>query len=162
MFFDKKRKSQFAITDNRRTIFFVSVFVLSMLSMVILYPKTMISFKNTLVVALLFLFIDIVVLEMKTKIRNIQTYVGLCITIIIAQLSILLWLNFIYIDSHVEKYKIVGTTPFDRGELLQLENDAYKDFFLIRYQSIDTKVQDSVSYYFKDGLLGFKILEKVK
>lgn len=158
----QNKKKKFNISDNRRTAFFIITFLFGIVSMVLLYPKTMISFKNTLVLALLFLFVDVIVLQVKTKIKHLQTYIGLCITILLAQLSILLWLNLIPIDSHIEKHKIIGSHPFDNGDVLELENDAYKDFFLIRYQSRDTRKQDSITYYFNDGLLGFKVLQDIK
>lgn len=158
----KNKKKKFSISDNRRTAFFIITFLFGIVSMVLLFPKTMISFKNTLVLALLFLFIDVIVLQVKTKIKHLQTYIGLCLTVLLAQLSILLWLNLIPLDKHIEKHKVIGSSPFDNGDVLELENDAYGDFFLIRYQSRDTRKQDTITYYFKDGLLGFKVLDSVK
>ena len=160
--FWKKSKAKFNINDNKRVAFFIVVFVFALSSMIILYPKTMLSIKNTIILSLLFLFIDIVVIELKTKIRHVQTYVALCFTTLLTQLSILLWLNLISLGTHIEKYKIIGTRSFDKGQLLQLEGGVYKDFFLIRYQNIDMRMQDSITYYFKDGLLGFKVLQEVK
>lgn len=158
----KNKKKKFSLSDNRRTAFFIITFLFGIVSMVLLFPKTMISFKNTLVLALLFLFIDVIVLQVKTKIKHLQTYIGLCLTVLLAQLSILLWLNLIPIDSHIEKYKIIDSKPFDNGDILKLENDAFGDFFLVRYQSRDTRKQDTITYYFKDGLLGFKVLDSIK
>lgn len=157
---NKKKKSN--VSDNRRAAFFIITFLFGIVSMVLLYPKTMISFKNILVLALLFLFIDVIVLQIKTKIKHLQTYIGLCLTVLLAQLSILLWLNLISLDSHIEKHKIIGSTPFDSGDILELENDAFGDFFFIRYQSRDTRKQDTITYYFNDGLLGFKVLDSIK
>lgn len=158
----KNKKKKFNISDNRRAAFFIITFLFGIVSMVLLYPKTMISFKNTLVLALLFLFIDVIVLQIKTKIKHLQTYIGLCLTVLLAQLSIVLWLNFIPIDKHIEKYKIIGSKPFDNGDILQLENNAFDDFFLVRFQSRDTRKQDTITYCFSDGLLGFKVLEDIK
>ncbi len=158
----KSKKKKSSISDNRRAAFFIITFLFGIVSMVLLYPKTMISFKNTLVLALLFLFIDVIVLQLKTKIKHLQTYIGLCLTVLLAQLSILLWLNLIPLDSHIEKHKIIGSTPFDNGDILELENKAFDDFFLIRYQSRDTRKHDTITYYFKDGLLGFNVLDSIK
>jgi hypothetical protein len=158
----KNKKKKFDVYDNRRTAFYIITFLFGIVSMVILYPKTMISFKNTLVLILLFLFVDVIVIQLKTKIKNLQTYIGLCLTVLLAQLSILLWLNLIPIDSHTEKHKIVGSKSFDSGNILQLENDAFGDFFFVRYQNRDTRKQDTITYYFKDGLLGFNVLDSIK
>ncbi len=158
----KNKKKKSSVSDNRRAAFFIITFLFGIVSMVLLYPKTMISFKNTLVLALLFLFIDVIVLQLKTKIKHLQTYIGLCLTVLLAQLSILLWLNLIPIDSHIEKHKIIVSTPFDNGDILELENKAFDDFFLIRYQSKDTRKNDTITYYFKDGLLGFNVLDSIK
>ena len=158
----KNKKKNFDVYDNRRTSFYIITFLFGIVSMVLLYPKTMISFKNTLVLILLFLFVDVIVIQLKTKIKNLQTYIGLCLTVLLAQLSILLWLNLIPIDSHIEKHKIVGSKSFDSGNILQLENDALGDFFFVRYQNRDARKQDTITYYFKDGLLGFNVLDSIK
>lgn len=90
--------------------------------------------------------------------------VGLNMSILMAQLAVLLWLNYIPIDSHIEKHRIIGTERFDQGLLLQLENDAYADYFAIRfaYSKGEFRRKDTVTYHFKDGLLGFKIIEKIE
>ncbi len=128
------------------------------------YIKCFYSKLKVFIISLLFLTVDILVLKLKTKIKEIQTFVGLTISVLLAQLAVLLWLNYIPLGSHVEKHKIEGAKPFDSGTLIQLENNAYGDYFSIRFagSKSDFKRKDSVTYYFKDGLLGFKILEKIE
>ncbi len=159
-----KKTKKFSLYDNKRTTFFISMFLFGIGTMVILYPKTMLSVKEVFIISLLFLTVDILVLKLKTKIKEIQTFVGLTISVLLAQLAVLLWLNYIPLGSHVEKHKIEGAKPFDSGTLIQLENNAYGDYFSIRFagSKSDFKRKDSVTYYFKDGLLGFKILEKIE
>lgn len=159
-----KKNKKFSLYDNKRTAFFIGMFLFGIGTMVVLYPKTILSVKEVLILSILFLTVDILVLKIKTKIKELQTFVGLTISVLLAQLAILLWLNYIPIGSHVEKHKIEGSKPFDSGTLIQLENNAYGDYFSIRFANSKSSFRrkDTVTYYFKDGLLGFKILEKVE
>src|ERR1700741_1145680 len=155
-----RKNKKFSIHDNKRTVFFITMFVFGMLSMIILYPQTILSVKEIIILSILFISVDVLVLKLKTKIKEVQTFIGLTVAVLLAQLSILLWLNFIPIGEHVEKYRIEGTKPFDSGRLIQLENNAYGDYFSIRFAGSKSSFRrkDTVTYYFKDGLLGFKII----
>lgn len=158
------KNKKFSIYDSKRTAFFIGMFGFGILSMVILYPQTMLSFKQLVIICILFLSVDILVLKIKTKIKDLATMVGLTISILMAQVAILLWLNFIPIDSHIEKHRIESVEKFDSGILVQLENNAYSEYFAVRFAKSkrDFIRRDTVTYYFKDGLLGFKILEKTE
>lgn len=154
----------FSIYDNKRTLFFILLFVFGLLSTVLIYPSTMMSFKEVVVLSLLFLSVDILVIKIKTPLKEVPAFVALCITVLLSQLAVLLLLNSIKLGNHTEKYRVVGTKHFDYGILLQLENNAYADYFSIRFMASKAGLhsQDSVTYHFSDGLLGFKIIERVE
>src|ERR1700740_3719590 len=128
-----RKKKKFNINDNRRTTFFICLFAFGIISMVVLYPQTMMSFKQVVILSILFLSVDILVLKLKTKIKHLATLVGLNISILMSQIALLLWINYIPLGSHVEKHRIVDVKKFDQGILVQLEDDAYADYFSVRF-----------------------------
>jgi hypothetical protein len=79
-------------------------------------------------------------------------------------MAVLFWLNSVPLGKHTEKHKVVGTKNFDYGILLQLEDNAYADYFAIRFMPSKAGLhhRDTVVYHFSDGLLGFKIIDKVE
>jgi hypothetical protein len=162
--FSSKKPGTFRLQDNKRTAFFILLFAFGLLSTVVLYPSTMMSFKEVVILSLLFLSVDILVLKLKTKLKELPAFIALSISILLAQIAVLLWLNSVTLGRHVEKYKVVGTQHFDYGILLQLENNAYSDFFSVRFMPSKASLhhRDTVVYHFSDGLLGFKIIDEVE
>lgn len=158
----KVKNKLFDISDTKRTSFFIGSFFIGMASLVYLYPKVMFSIYYTIILVLLLVIIDVFVIKFKTDIENSQTIVGTCFATVIVQLSLFFWLNYIPIDHHIEKHKIVGKTKFDNISLLELENNAYKDFFIVRMQNKILQKNDTLTIYFKDGLLGLKVVDSIK
>ncbi len=158
----KVKNKLFDISDTKRTTFFIGSFFIGMASLVYLYPKVMFSIYYTIILVLLLVIIDVFVIKFKTDIENSQTIVGTCFATVIVQLSLFFWLNYIPIDHHIEKHKIVGKTKFDNISLLELENNAYKDFFIVRMQNKILQKNDTLTIYFKDGLLGLKVVDSIK
>ena len=158
----KVKNKLFDISDTKRTSFFIGSFFIGMASLVYLYPKVMFSIYYTIILVLLLVIIDVFVIKFKTDIENSQTIVGTCFATVIVQLSLFFWLNYIPIDHHIEKHKIVGKTKFDNISLLELENNAYKDFYIVRMQNKILQKNDTLTIYFKDGLLGLKVVDSIK
>ena len=158
----KVKNKLFDISDTKRTTFFIGSFFIGMASLVYLYPKVMFSIYYTTILVLLLVIIDVFVIKFKTDIENSQTIFGTCFATVIVQLSLFFWLNYIPIDHHIEKHKIVGKTKFDNISLLELENNAYKDFYIVRMQNKILQKNDTLTIYFKDGLLGLKVVDSIK
>jgi len=158
----KLKNKRFDISDAKRTTFFIGTFFLSMASLVFLYPNVMFNIKNTIILSLFLVLIDYLVIKFKTDISNGQTIVGTCFASLLVQLSLFFWLNYIPIDHHVEKHKIIGKSRFDNISLLNLENNAYNDFMMIRIQNKPIEKNDTLTIYFKDGLLGLKVIDSIQ
>jgi len=158
----KVKNKLFDISDTKRTTFFIGSFFIGMASLVYLYPKVMFSIYYTTILVLLLVIIDVFVIKFKTDIENSQTIFGTCFATVIVQLSLFFWLNYIPIDHHIEKHKIVGKTKFDNISLLELENNSYKYFFIVRMQNKILQKNDTLTIYFKDGLLGLKVVDSIK
>jgi hypothetical protein len=155
-------KKKFDISDSKRTSFFIGTFFFGMASLVYLYPDVMFSIRNTIILTLFLIIADFLVIKFKTNIENGQTIAGTCFASVIIQLSLFFWINYIPIDHHVEKHKIVGKSKFDDISLIKLENNAYDEFIIIRMQNKYDEKYDTVSLYFKDGLLGLKVIDSVR
>ncbi len=148
--------------ENKRTITLVVLFFFGMATVVILYPSAMISMLNTFLIAVFFTLINLAIIKYKTVIVSPQTIIGTCIASLIVQLAIFLLLNNIPFGHHIEKHKIIGVTKFDRLKLFNLENNAYDEFIFIREKNKFSDNADSLTFYFKDGLLGIKVIDSIK
>lgn len=148
--------------ENKRTITLVVLFFSGMATVVVLYPRAMISLLNTFLIVLLFTAINILIIKYKTEIVRPQTIIGTCIASLIVQFALFLTLNSIPFGHHVEKHKIIGITKFDRLKLFNLENNAYDEFIFIREKNKFSDQADSLTFYFKDGLLGIKVIDSIK
>lgn len=154
--------SDYKKIENKRAVSLVVLFFFGMATVVVLYPNAMISIVNTLLFALLFTILDLIIIKFKTDITNLQTIIGTCIASVIIQFAIFLLINNIPFGHHVEKHKITGITKFDRLKLFNLENNAYNDFIFIREKNKFSDQADSLTFYFKDGLLGIKVIDSIK
>ena len=158
----KIKNKKFDISDSTRTTFFIGAFFIGMASLVFLYPDVMFSIQHTIILILFLVVVDFLVIKLKTDIENGQTIVGTCFASVIVQLALFFWINYIPIDHHVEKHKIMGNSRFDNISLLNLENNAYKDFIIIRIQNKPIEKNDTLTIYFKDGLLGLKVIDSIQ
>jgi hypothetical protein len=148
--------------ENKRTITLVVLFFFGMATVVVLYPSAMISLLNTFLIAVFFTGINLLIIKYKTAIVSPQTIIGTCIASLIVQFAIFLMLNSIPFSHHKEKHKIIGITKFDRIKLFKLENNAYDEFIFIREKNKFSDKADSLTFYFKDGLLGIKVIDSIK
>lgn len=83
-----------------------------------------------------------------------------------APLCILLFLGLNRIDSttYTEQYRIESYEANGGKYVIELENNAYQEFWRIRNVSYDSRParMHDIEFTFSDGLFGYKILKETK